>query len=100
MTTTHIQSPQASFRTGDPTNRRASGLRGWLAVIAGWATSDRIWSTRIALDDMSDAQLGDIGMRRIGRGSRLIDYRDFPRCIDFEYRGVGDDDRSDGRRYA
>lgn len=75
-----------------------SKLRGWLgALIAEWGMWCDIRATQFTLDDMSEAQLEDIGMSRISRRARWVDCRESALGIDFEYRSaLGDGQREGG----
>lgn len=51
-------------------------------------------TTEITPDDMSEAQLTDIGLARVGRGLKWLDCQESSLSADFQYRSAP----SDGRR--
>ncbi len=96
----HIESAKGEFRARHRTSHRPSWLRGWLdALIARWTTSGNIRATHVALDEMSEGQLEDIGMRRVSRDVRWLDCRESLLRIDFEYRSTHGD-QADGDPHA
>jgi hypothetical protein len=88
MTTPEQAERQAG--AGPWTSHRLSRLLGWLA--ASIAKRGDMRATQVMLDGMSEAQLEDIGMRRIARRVRWLDCRESPLGIDFDYRGAALDD--------
>ncbi len=96
MTISCLETPEARHDDGRLTNRRSWGSRAWLsALISGWTRLNDVSAARLTLDNLSEGQLEDIGMRRIGRGVRWLDFRETPLCADFEYRD-SHADRTDG----
>jgi len=92
-----MESAEGEFRARHRTNHRPSWLRGCLeALIARWAKLNNGWATQAALDQMSEGQLEDIGMRRVSRDVRWLDGRDSLLRIDFEYRCTHGGDQTDG----
>jgi hypothetical protein len=72
-----------------------SRLIGWLTALpARCGALNTIGATR--LNDLTDGQLDEIGMRRMSRGVRWLDCRESSLGIDFEYRSAPRD-REDGR---
>lgn len=97
MTSPYVEStghgPAAGHWTSDGLSRLRERLGAFLAECATWAN---IGATRFTLDDMNEAQLEDIGMRCTWRRVRWMDCREAAFGIDFEYRSVAGDVRSEG----
>lgn len=91
--------PAAELFDAGRAGRRPARLRGLLnALIAGLAKLKSFQETRY-LDEMTEGQLADIGVRRICSSVRWLDCRETPLRIDFEYRGIAEE-RPDGWRSA
>lgn len=63
--------------------RSLSTMLEWFGAV--FARSGGMPAT--ALDELSEAQLEDLGMTRIAHGARWLDCREPPRYMDFEYVG-------------
>ncbi len=87
--------PAAEMFDAGRAGRRPARLRGLLdALIAGLAKL-RAFQEPCYLDEMTEGQLADIGVRRISSSVRWLDCRETPLRVDFEYRSIAGDSRTD-----
>ncbi|MEP9399915.1 hypothetical protein [Mesorhizobium sp. KR2-14] len=67
-------------------------LTAWSSTLVSWWTKwrDRR-ASRALLNSMTEAALGELGIKRVGRRVRWLDYGEAPPLDDFDYHVIVDD---------